>query len=427
MLAFSEKYGMGYIPAMLERGWETPGKMFDELGSIFEQNRKLFILGEAADVERLRHKLSFLDVPIDFLAIPANKLLNDPAELERISTLTSSGYTSVVTYQGAGMSEAITLALIRLGRHYLNVNLFYELDFCGFSPKSGDFCGIFSVYTDGKVYLKHQNMLVTTICNLNCEYCLNYNPYNKHQKHFDLEELKRNVNTYFSHIDRVGLFQLTGGEPSLYPDLQELILYIAHNFGNKIDKFTLITNGTVVFSDDFCEMLKENEVFVEIDDYSEAVPRLEQNINQLRDKLGRIGTGFVIYPKLRKFLQSFPPLRRNMKMTEDELKEKYRICTDTWQNLRNGRLCSCTYFAFAVNAGLISDDDAEWFDMGEMSDNILSKKMLIEFRCGFNLKGYTNWCRYCNGLEAFNTNYAPGAEQVKGRLEWDINNPTYLD
>ena len=114
-------------------------------------------------------------------------------------------------------------------------------------------------------------------------------------------------------------------------------------------------------------------------------------------------------------------------MSENELEEKYRICTDTWQNLCDGRLSSCTYFAFAVNAGLISDDDTEWFDMNKMSDDILSKKMLIEFRCGFNLKGYTNWCRYCNGLEAYNTNYAPGAEQVKGHLDWDINNPTYLD
>lgn len=307
MRAFSNKYGTGYIPAMLAKGWEIPGKMFDELGGIFEQNRRLFILGDRVDVERLRKKLCFLNVPIGDLAAPAQELLCDPGELERISVLTSCGYTTVVAYQTPSESEAVVAALTNLGKHFLNVNLFYELDFCGFSAKTGDFCGIFSVYTDGKVYLKHQNMLLTTICNLNCEYCLNYNPYNKHQKHFDLEELKRNVSIYFSHIDRVGLFQLTGGEPSLYPNLQELILYIAHNFGNKIDRLSLITNGTVIFSEEFLKMLKENHVFVEIDDYSEAVPRLEQNIRQLREKLEQIGTQFVIYPKLRTFLQSFPP------------------------------------------------------------------------------------------------------------------------
>ena len=59
MRAFSNKYGTGYIPAMLAKGWEIPGKMFDELGGIFEQNRRLFILGDRVDVERLRKNCAF--------------------------------------------------------------------------------------------------------------------------------------------------------------------------------------------------------------------------------------------------------------------------------------------------------------------------------------------------------------------------------
>ena len=270
-------------------------------------------------------------------------------------------------------------------------------------------------------------MLVTTICNLNCEYCLNYNPYNKHQKHFDIQELKRCVDIYFSKIDRVGFFELTGGEPTLYPDLQELILYVAQKYGGKIDEFTFVTNGSTVLSDEFCELLKENDVIVLIDDYTMAVPGLEKNLNELKEKLKKIGTKFIVYPQVREFLKSFPPKRENMDLTEEGLKEKYRACTIGVQNLRDGRLCSCTYHAFAVNAGLIPDNISDWFDMSAMPDDLLSKKALIEFRCGFNQKGYTAWCRFCNGVQTINTNYAPAAEQVKGRLEWDINDPTYLD
>lgn len=427
MRAFSERYGMNYIPTMLERGWETPGKMFDELGGIFEQNRKLFILGDKVDVDRLRHKLSFLDVPIGALAIPAKELLSDPAELKRVSEMTAYGYTMVIGYQVTGEPDAVAVALIALGKHYLNVNVFYEGNFCGTIPKTGDYCGIFAIYADGKVYLKHQNMLVTTICNLNCEYCLNYNPYNKSQKHFNIEELKKSVDIYFSHIDKVGLFELTGGEPGLYPNLRDIICHIVHDYRSKIDEFSFVTNGSVVFTDEFCEMLKENQVLVYIDDYTEAVPRMESTLEQLVEKLKRIGTRYVVYPKVREFLKSFPPERENMRLSGEELKEKYRACTNGCQNLRDGRLCSCTHHAFAVNAKLIPDDDNDWFDMGAMSDDALGKRALIEFRCGFNLKGYTSWCRYCNGLESINKNYAPAAEQVKGYLEWDINDPTYLD
>ena len=419
MRAFSNKYGTGYIPAMLAKGWEIPGKMFDELGGIFEQNRRLFILGDRVDVERLRKNCA--------LAAPAQELLCDPGELERISVLTSCGYTTVVAYQTPSESEAVVAALTNLGKHFLNVNLFYEGDFIGTIPKTGDYCGMYAVYTEGKVYLKHQNVLVTTVCNLNCEYCLNYNPYNKHQKHFDLVELKRCVDIYFSHIDRVGFFELTGGEPALYPELQKLIVYIASNYRHKIDEFTFVTNGSTVFSDEFCNILKENRVIVLIDDYTETVPRLEANLTRLRDKLERLKVDFIIYPKVREFLKSFPPMRKNMELTEVELRQKYRDCTIGVQNLRDGRLCSCTYHAFAVNADLVPDDVSDWLDMNEMTDDLLSKKILIEFRCGFNQKGYTTWCRYCNGVQTINKNYAPAAEQVKGHLDWDINNPTYLD
>lgn len=427
MRSFSERYGTGYILAMLEKGWATPGRMFDELGGIFEQNRKLFVLGNKADVDRVQQDLSFLNVPIGTLALPAQDLLGDQDELKRVSELTSCGYTTLIAYQNASEQQAVATALTVLGKHFLDVNLFYELDFGGFGCRTGDFCSIFSVYTNGKVYLKHQNMLVTTVCNLNCEYCLNYNPYNKHQKHFDLEELKRNVDIYFSHIDRVGLFQLTGGEPSLYPDLSEIIRYVGRNYRNKINKFAFVTNGSTVFSDEFCQILREYQVVPQVDDYTAAVPRLRENYSHLRDKLEQSGAPFEMLPKLDGFVKSFPPLRKNMELTEGELKKKYRACTFGVQNLRDGRLSSCTYFAFAVNAGLIPDDDTEWFDMGAMSDDILSKKKLVEFRSGFDLKGYTNWCRYCNGHYTINPPSAPAAEQVTGHLEWDINNPTYLD
>ena len=154
---------------------------------------------------------------------------------------------------------------------------------------------------------------------------------------------------------------------------------------------------------------------------------MEANLTRLRDKLERLKVDFIIYPKVREFLKSFPPMRKNMELTEVELRQKYRDCTIGVQNLRDGRLCSCTYHAFAVNADLVPDDVSDWLDMNEMTDDLLSKKILIEFRCGFNQKGYTTWCRYCNGVQTINKNYAPAAEQVKGHLDWDINNPTYLD
>lgn len=56
-----------------------------------------------------------MNVPIGDLAAPAQELLCDPGELERISVLTSCGYTTVVAYQTPSESEAVVAALTNLG------------------------------------------------------------------------------------------------------------------------------------------------------------------------------------------------------------------------------------------------------------------------------------------------------------------------
>lgn len=427
MRTLSMKYDMNYIQKRLECGWEKPGEMFDELGKVFEENNKLFLIGEHADVSRLTKKLQFTGVPIDSVSIPAKELLRDEEQLNRISLAARERYTFIISYPEADRPDQVALALMNRGRHFLNVNLFYDFNFCGTVPRTGDFCSIFAVYTNGKVYMKHQNMLVTTVCNLRCEYCLNYNPYNRKQRHFDLDELKRCADIYFSRVDHVGFFELTGGEPMLYPQLRDIIQYIASHYGDRIDEFTFVTNASVVPDDEFCEFLKENNVIVLIDDYSPAVPKLTPTLDELKKKLDKAGTSKIVYPPVREFLKSFPPQRGNLDLGKEELQKKYRDCTIGVQNLRDGKLCSCTYHAFAVNAGLQEDDPDDWFDIGQMSDSLADKKKLVEFRCGFNKKGYTDWCRFCNGVQTINTHYAPAAEQVKGFLEWDKDNPTFLD
>lgn len=426
MRAFSQKYGRNYVPIMREQGWTKPGHMFDELGAIFQKNSKLYLLGTAEDTARLRGKLAFIGVPMEETAMQPDKLLASP-ELARISEKTAVGYTVIIGYQEPGKPEAVAQALLASGKHFLDVNLFYEVNFVGIADDTGDYCGIFAVYTNEKVYLKHQNILVTTVCNLNCEYCLNYNPYNKHQRHFTLEELKRSAEIYFTHIDRVSFFELTGGEPMLCPHLKDIVQFISENYRDKIDRFSVVTNGTVDPSEELLEVLKKNNVMVIVDDYSEAVPKVTKSVERLAGKLKDHGIQSDVLPKIREFLKTFPPQKSNMDLSVEQLQDKYRKCTLLFQNLRDGKLCSCTYFAFAVNAGLIPNNDSEWFDMTMMSNSSLDKKKLVEFRCGFNKKGYTEWCRYCNGLQKINNITAPAAEQVKGHLDWDIEHPTFLD
>jgi hypothetical protein len=213
----------------------------------------------------------------------------------------------------------------------------------------------------------------------------------------------------------------------LYPQLKDLLLYISDNYGYKIDDLNFVTNGSVMPSDEFCVFLSQKNITVIIDDYSEAVPNAKDMLTKVVHKFESNGTRIIVYPKIREFLQSFPPLRGTVSHDKTFLSDKYKKCFIGVQNLRDGKLCSCTYMAFAVNAGLLPDDPDDWFDLASMNSSDQDKKMLIEFRAGFNKKGYTEFCKYCNGLQTINAHTAPAAIQAKGKLTWDIDNPTYLE
>lgn len=423
MRAFSRKYGTAYLPAMLARGWCEPGHMFDEIGEIFSANNKLFLVGTHADVERLTRKLAFIGVEIESMSLsrPCKR------DLAWLAGRAAAGCTVIIGYEDAELGSLVMDRICQYGKHFRNVNIFHESDFIdGYVTGPEVYCGIFSVYASDKVYIPHNNILVTTVCNLNCEYCLNYTPYNKNPKHFELDELKKNIDIYFSKIDRVGLFQLSGGEPLLYPYLKEILEYILNKYKEKIDILNLVTNGTIVPDDEFLKFCKHNDIFIYLDDYTNVVINIKQKFSQTIKKFNESGVKYC-HLKVPEFFITFPPIRMNFNLDGLKLQEKFRKCYIGVQNIRDGKICSCTYHAFAVNAGLIPDASDNWFDMTQMGDGILDKRKLVEFRLRFNQKGYVDWCRYCNGHISINPLRSPAAKQAKGRLDWDINNPTFLD
>ncbi len=420
---FSKKYETSYLHAMLEKGWIHPGHMFDEIGEIFSANNKLFLVGTRKDVDRLTQRLRFIGVEIENLTLTCPQ----KGDAEYIASRTACGYTVIIGYTDAQLAKSLTEEICQKGYHFNDVNLFTEATFLGdLIPYQEVYCGIFSCYTSGKVYLTHNCVISTTVCNLNCKNCLNYTPYIKNPKHFPIEELKKSVDIYFKNIDRVGLFQVSGGEPLLYPHIKEFLEYIADNYSEKIYVLNLVTNGTIVPDDDFILLCKKKNIFIYIDDYTDTIPQIKETFDAAYKKFTE--GGVRCHPlKSENFMITIPPLRKNLNLNELELQRKYRCCRAGIQNLRDGKISSCAFFVFAENAGLINTSESDWFDMSTMHDDILDKRKLIEFRMGFNKKGYVEWCRYCNGHIAINDLSGPAGEQADGRLDWDINALTFLD
>lgn len=77
---------------------------------------------------------------------------------------------------------------------------------------------------------------VTRRCNMCCDHCLRGDAQNSD---LDLAHVKK----LFSHIDSIDTLTLTGGEPSLVPEIIQGIADAARENNVNIERFYMATNG----------------------------------------------------------------------------------------------------------------------------------------------------------------------------------------
>lgn len=282
-----------------------------------------------------------------------------------------------------------------------------------------EFIAIYNVYRYDKVYFPTVSFLPSTICNLKCRHCLNFNPFAKKFYSRQWEDLIKDVDLFFQCVDHIMLFHISGGEPMLYANTANLIEYIDQKYGHKIDKLRTVTNGTVVPSDVVLKKLSRCNIEITVDDYREAVPQYRDKFDELIIKLERYGIKYYIN-KVNAWIDLAPERTDYSEYSELEMTKHRGQCSQSWQELRDGKLYSCNYAAYATVAGIAGEQDSEeTYDLTKFTEE--KKKELIEFRLGYTTKGYTNFCRKCRGFTEENNASAFPALQVElneiGRLK----------
>ena len=261
------------------------------------------------------------------------------------------------------------------------------------------------------VYFSSISFLPSTACNLNCRNCLNFNPFAKKAYVRRYKDLIDDIDLFFSCVDRIMLFHLSGGEPMLYPRTADLLLYLHEKYGNRIDTLRTVTNGTVVPSEETLEKLSRCDVEITVDDYRIAVPNSKDKFELLMKKLSEYGIRHYVN-KYEGWIDLAPEKTDHSSWTEGQMIAHRDRCSQSWQELRDGKLYNCNYAAYATVAGIAGKQDIEeTFDLGSFNPD--KKKELIEFRLGYTNKGYTYFCRKCRGFTSENTEKMEPAAQTK--------------
>ena len=276
-----------------------------------------------------------------------------------------------------------------------------------------EFLSVYFVYKYNEVWFANISFLPSTACNLNCRYCLNFNPFTEKFYVRELNRLKADVDTFFKCVDHIMLFHVSGGETFLYPYIAEIVGYIHDEYGSKIDKLRMVTNGTVVPKDEVLQKLSNFGVEITVDDYRDALPECRGKYNELLKKLKKFHINYY-QNKVDSWIDLAPDKTDFSHLSEDELVRHRSECNQTWQELRDGKLYSCNYAAYAVVTGQMGEQDKEeTYDL--VAHDASKNKELVEFRLGYTDKGYTNFCKHCRGFTPQNCAAVIPAEQTIGR------------
>lgn len=294
-----------------------------------------------------------------------------------------AGEAIVITMQPSFLSTVVK-QMKQFG-YYRNINL-YAMQ---------QFFPILDMYKFGEVCLSSVSFLPTTVCNLKCKKCLNFAPYIKKQEFRVIDELKADLSLLFSKIDTLLLLHLSGGEPLLYPDLSELIVYISQNFKHKLGRLEMTTNGTVVPSDVLCESMARNNLHVIVDDYREQLPQYHAKFSELIKKLEKYGVAYKVL-RADAWLDLAPFETNNSDFTESQLVNYFDACAVPWQEYRDGKLWLCNYAAYAEVAGIENTEPNEYFELCKLNDG--NRRELMEFRLGYSEKGYVRFCKRCRSF-----------------------------
>ena len=380
--------------------WTNKGHEFDHVYENLKKKKSFYLFGAGMYGQAMYEELTKLEVDIlgyiDNDQTRRHKVFNgkqiyalDEIELKRDEAI----IVCVTPFSRGPIMQQLQIAQYVYNENVFTMEIYMSLKY---------------VYELDKMYISSISFLPSTRCNLNCEACLNFTPYIKHQMIRPLDQVKKDIDIFFSVVDYIMLFHISGGEPFLYPYLKELVTYIGENYRDKIHFLQTVTNGTIELKDDILEVLAKYQVGITIDDYRDAVPEKREAFDKALAQVEKYQLRHDVN-KVDKWIDLAPTKTDHSDWNEWRLIKHFESCHEPWQELREGKLYSCNYASYAAVAGLVEENEEENFKLDTYTKNQM--KELMEFRLGYNTKGYVEFCKKCAGFVDINPYIVEPAKQ----------------
>lgn len=266
-----------------------------------------------------------------------------------------------------------------------------------------------------KCVLSKIDTVITSRCTLKCKNCNMFISHAPVQCDIELNRLINNFDIFFESVDYVYEYTLLGGEPFLHKNIGDIINYLGDRYGDKIGRINLISNGTVVPSNNVIDILRSFHVTVHISDYTCTVD-YKGTLERLKDILLYSGIECYVIPNNTWKDVIYP----REEYHTDNPKRHMLLCGHSTHSVADGKLYWCDpAFAAECFMGFKSNED-DFLDIAANKKNYSKYEAtlnIIKYLLGdVNARGYMSICEKCAGVGNDNNRIVPAGEQLEREI-----------
>lgn len=208
----------------------------------------------------------------------------------------------------------------------------------------------------------HLDLVITECCSLKCRDCSNLMQYYQHPENISSGEVLSDLRKLLD-VFTVRELKIIGGEPFVnQKTLCDVIAFLNGEYGEKVDRINIITNGTIIPSDECFESMKSNpKVLVTFSNYGELSSRQDEfTARCIQD-----GIRYSVLSDSFYWLDFGRPVE--YKETEEFNKRQFVNCFNRkfCNTVYRGGYYVCPRLAHGMRLGLIPDDKSGYADLND--------------------------------------------------------------
>lgn len=241
---------------------------------------------------------------------------------------------------------------------------------------------------------------ITERCTLRCRDCSNLMQYFVNPKDADTRKTLQDMDRVLQAVDHIEHAAIVGGEPFINKQMYQYVDYFVTQ--PKVGAVFVITNGTIVPTEENLRCLKHPKVYVRISDYGAISRHVEEIIQLLEEEE-------IAYSVERELKWNDCASIICHNRSSVQLEEIFSCCcANQLFTLRDGRLFVCPFLAntWALKALPLSVDESIKLD--DYSDTELSQAIYH-----FQTRKYFKGCDYCAGRDVREGDLPPAIQTSK--------------